>query len=108
LATEQHFGGTYCLHFQGQRVSQAINQKKLITNWPYSSSLKMEAIFLQHIRLSLSYMALQPSTPNSNSKLQVSENKVVSKIFEPKYKANNSGYYIIGNFIIYTGHPVLL
>jgi hypothetical protein len=78
-----------------------------MTNWSYSSSLKMEAIFIQNIRLPLSYMALQPSTLKSNSKLQVSKNKVASKIFEPKYIANNSGYYIIGNLTISTGHPIL-
>jgi hypothetical protein len=48
--------------------------------------------------------------PREEHKLQVSGNEVVRKMFRPKKDkyVGNQGYYMMRNFIIYTGHIVLL
>jgi hypothetical protein len=42
-------------------------------------------------------------------KIQAFENKLLRKISGPERdEVNSLGYYIMRNFMIYTGHPVLL
>jgi hypothetical protein len=56
LKDNRHFVGTYCLHLQGQGISRARNQREsmppafiLVSCSAYSSTLKMEAMFLRNV-----------------------------------------------------------
>jgi hypothetical protein len=49
FGNSQHFGGTYHLHLQGQRVSKAENQENQVEKYAFCSTLKMEAIYFSEM-----------------------------------------------------------
>jgi hypothetical protein len=62
----QTFGGNYCLHLQGQRVSQARSKHSslLLPHLPYSSILKMEVLHSSETLVNF-YQAMPFNIPDS-------------------------------------------